>query len=145
MFSGRVVLARMDLSTGAVTEEEVSTEDLWEIRLYRDESTKNYTTLIASDGGFITAKAYQPSRRVPRVACFRSTEERVMEYAIFAAHVVILILIAAVYGHMHRVSELLEEIAAQGRPAFRRRRSPGEDTGPMPGVRQVPYDQERGP
>jgi hypothetical protein len=64
MFSGRVVLARMDLSTGAVTEEEVSTEDLWEIRLYRDESTKNYTTLIASDGGFITAKAYQPSRRL---------------------------------------------------------------------------------
>jgi hypothetical protein len=41
-----------------------------------------------------------------------------MEYAIFAALVVILILIAAVYGHMHRVSELLEEIAAQGRPAF---------------------------
>jgi hypothetical protein len=59
-----VVLAMMDLSTGAVTEEEVATEDLWEIRLYRNELTKNYTALTASDGGFITAKAYQPSRRL---------------------------------------------------------------------------------
>lgn len=64
MFSGRVVLARMDLSTGGVTEEEVDVSNLWEIRLYRDAKTHNYTSLVASDGGFITVKAYHPTRRL---------------------------------------------------------------------------------
>lgn len=68
MFSGRVVLARMNLATGGVREEEVSTEDLWEIRLYKHAAPPAnredvYLRLIASDGGIAEVKT-MPSPRV---------------------------------------------------------------------------------
>ena len=60
MFSGRVTLARMDLSSGRITEEEVDTSDLWEIRVRHGDGQEQFLAIQQSDGGVVSLKQCTP-------------------------------------------------------------------------------------